>query len=799
MKNISVSFKDIEQCFLNSDAKLLSLDCFDTLYWRNVSRPFDIFTRLGHGICPVARTQAEAKARVKKRMTSGMEEVSISEIYAELDGHINPEEQKRLIEHELALEIEHGFLFPPALALLRQAKARGIRTIIVSDIYYNAEQLSRLLAAHSDEILTLIDHIYCSVDFGHGKSTKLWPVIIQHEQVQPQDIFHAGDNFSADYKHPAKLGVNAIHFKQNEAPIVTALEQRNIAANLLFPSSRVTAPIPSYFHACYSMALRNEISGTQLTAWTMLGPVMYAFARFIRQQSDRTPGIKLGFLMRDGYMPREAYQTLYPEETCASLRISRLTAICSAFHDRSSITDYLCDKLVGSERVTAAGFKMIAKHLMLSSAHRKQITAQLEKHHYSAEYLYKKLLSDTIVQETLARSAAFRRRLIAHLRNEIQLQPGDTLMFVDLGYSGTAQNLLGPLLEKELNIKVQGCYLIAGWTPGWHKNRTAMVNPATADFRLIRTLTRFIASFEMFCSSHDFSVTDYSDGGKPTGKDNSPLQHMLPEIRQLQQQALDCVRMAAEQAIPVSQSLWDSAAIDLARYLYLPQSEETDLLERMTFDVNLGTEVTQKIVDTQRALDYMRRYGVSRLTLDESDEQRTNNPSELRHHGIEYALSLFASSRYALSWSLANSNQRRQAMEVIFIANGQHTDCRTFSASSTFDGYVSLYIPLVTPELVVLAGKTLRDIEIYSVNVIEQNAIYKSGENQHSQALVLGQDYVIDGATQVNNMLLNMQDGGFIYFRLPQISAQSVLHIVYRPINEKIPGTTAENHSINAF
>lgn len=794
MKNISVSFEEIEQRFLKSDAKVLSLDCFDTLYWRYVSRPFDIFTRLQHGLCPTARAQAEARARVKKRMTTGMEEVSIAEIYAELDDHFDAEEQKKLIGHELALEIEHGFLFPPALALLRQAKARGIRTIIVSDIYYNAEQLGRLLAAHCDEIPALIDHIYCSAEFGHRKSTTLWPAIVQHEQVKPQEIFHAGDNLSADFTQPAKLGINAVHFKQNESLISTVLEQRAIAANILFPSSRVTAPVPSLFHACYSVALRNEISGEQLAAWTVLGPVMYAFARFIKQQSDKIPGVKLGFLMRDGYMPREAYRALYPEDTSASLSISRFTTICSSFHDRQSIADYLSDRLRATKRVTAAGFTMIARHLMVSSARKQKIAAQLEKRNYSAEYLYNALLTGDVVRETLARSAAFRRRLIAHLRNETGIQPGDTLMLVDLGYSGTTQNLLAPLLEKELNIKVRGSYLIASWTPGWNKNRAAMINPDSADFRFIRTLTRFIASFEMLCSSHDFSVTDYSEEGQPTGKSNNLSQPFLPKIRQIQQEALDCVRMATESAIPASQSLWDAAAIDLARYIYLPLAEETDLLENLTFDINLGTDALKKMANMQEAIGYMRRYGVSRLTLDENNDTRTNTPSELHSCGIEYALSLFASSRYALSWSLTNSTQRQQALEVMFVQNTQHSECKTLKATSTFDGYFSLYIPLVTPELAVLTGKTLRDLEIYSVSLVQQQTLYKESESQQARPLQLDQDYFIDGATRVNNLLLNMQDDGFLYFRPRQIPAQAVLHIVYRPLNEKSPQISVESN-----
>ena len=781
----SVSFEGIEKQFQASNVKVLPLDCFDTLFWRNVSRPFEIFTRLQHGLCPVARTVAEANARKKKLIATGIEEVSLTEIYAELKGQFDAEQQQSMIEHELTLEIDNGFLFQPALALLRQAKARGIRTLVVSDTYFTASQLGRLLAAHCDEILNLIDHIYCSSEWGHGKSGALWPAIVQHEQVHPADIFHAGDNLHADYLKPAQLGITAVHFKQNEALVTNVLEQRSIAAKLLFPACGATAPVPSLFHACYSIALRNDISSEQLIGWTTLGPVLYAFARFIKQQRDRTPGLRLGFLMRDGYMLREAYHALYPEEKSASLSISRFTAIKSSFHSRETILDYLVKTLRAVGRVTPVGFAMIARHLMLSEVRKKKIAAQLKEHHYSADYLYKSLLAREVVQETLAHSAACRRRLITHLQNSLQLQPGETLMLVDLGYAGTAQNLLGPLLEKALGIAVRGCYLIAAWTPGWRNDRTALIHPDMADFRFIRTLTRFIASFEMLCSSHQFSVVDYSEQGEPIGEGAPPSEKMLTSVRAIQHEALCCVRLADQQAIPHSQALWHSAAIELFRYTYLPLAIETDLLQRLTFDVNMGTDVTQTMVDVQKAISYMRRYGVARLAQDENSETRTNTPSELRNCGIEYSLSLMTASRFALSWSLSHSSQRQQPLEVLFIRHDQPPLIEQLFATSTFDGFFSVYIPLVTPEVVIAIGKSLRDFEVQSISLTPQQALYKRSEQQQSCPLEKDKDYVIDGATQINNLVLNMQEAGFIYFKPQKTVDQAILHLVFRPLNQQ--------------
>ncbi|WPM84535.1 hypothetical protein QNH14_18070 [Apirhabdus apintestini] len=81
----SKSFYEIAQLFAQSDAKVLSLDCFDTLFWRKVAQPKDIFSRIGEGISLKARERAEGMARLRKRRLSDVHEVTIEEIYAELE------------------------------------------------------------------------------------------------------------------------------------------------------------------------------------------------------------------------------------------------------------------------------------------------------------------------------------------------------------------------------------------------------------------------------------------------------------------------------------------------------------------------------------------------------------------------------------------------------------------------------------------------------------------------------------------------------------------------------------------
>ncbi|WP_163450031.1 hypothetical protein, partial [Escherichia coli] len=57
-------------------------------------------------------------------------------------------------------------------------------------------------------------------------------------------------------------------------------------------------------------------------------------------------------------------------------------------------------------------------------------------------------------------SRSFADRLIAHVRKAVNPARGDTLMLVDLGYNGSVQNDVEPLLARELGVQIAGRYLL---------------------------------------------------------------------------------------------------------------------------------------------------------------------------------------------------------------------------------------------------------------------------------------------------------------------------------------------------
>src|SRR6202021_610795 len=92
------------------------------------------------------------------------------------------------------------YAFSPIVDLIRCAQLLNIKVIIVSDIYFNQDQLRELLShALPPDIMNSIQQIFCSSDYGKSKMNGLFTHVIRAMQCKPDRMLHIGDNITADY------------------------------------------------------------------------------------------------------------------------------------------------------------------------------------------------------------------------------------------------------------------------------------------------------------------------------------------------------------------------------------------------------------------------------------------------------------------------------------------------------------------------------------------------------------------------------------------------------------------------
>ena len=769
--------------------KVLSLDCFDTLFWRKVVEPTDVFFALANtnefkslGISADQRAKAESKARRKKWIRHSSNEVTLEDIYREVFPNADAKQITKLTELEIAQEIKHGYIFAPVAALIRQAKRCGLKVIIVSDTYFSENQLKHLITAVMPELASLIDEIYCSSTYGISKAGGIWKKVLPKLGIQPTQLCHLGDNMEADLVGAQRFGIQASHLVHWPQEISDILHQRLQVALQLFPEFRQSIPVPSYFHGQFaqSKALRDSASWV---GYASLGPIMFAFANYVVQEKLKleTEGksVKVAFLLRDGFLPSKACAALSGTPIGHELNISRFTSIAASLDSEEQVLSIL-ETSLGPESMPALLKQFLLPEKIAANILERAIATSNPEQEFIRLILRKETLNQIIES-----SLAYKARLLKHIQSVTDVANGDTLIFVDLGYSGTAQNRLRRILKNDLNVDLVGRYFIAAEILEGQSDRQGLIDPSWIDRRTINALTAYIAAFEMMCTQNMPSTIDYNIDGAPiyAASEQSKQQHETVEKVQSA-----CLTFVADQRnvdpchrpVIEPRELARSAAIDLCRLLYFPSPREIECLNSFQFDFNMGTDLKMSLFDVNAGLTAMRRNGVNYMNT-ALLTMRTNYPVELRHMDISLSTLLFSQHRWGFSIIQTKASLRHEPISIL-VANEQEHTTQELVATATLDGFFSIYLPLGQQfNTAVLLGKHYLWIEIESIQYVNKKARHEAVDVDYGNDVILDDIFYQDGG------LVGLNENGMLYFPAGKSHSDKLCRLVFRPLIKRQP------------
>jgi FMN phosphatase YigB (HAD superfamily) len=667
--------------------RILSLDCFDTLLWRNVQAPADVFADLpidGGGVWP--RTQAEVRARRQAHALEGRREVGIAEIYRSLHPFAPEAEIAAAVAREIEAEARHCYGFAPVAELIAKARLRGLQVIVVSDTYFDADQLRALIAAAAGaQVASQIDRIFCSSAYGMPKALGLFERVLPELGVAPGAILHVGDNQQADQVAPGALGINSVHFRQFDAAAEQRLRMEAAAATILTPAIRRTSP--AYQPHRPQVSLRAPAD----PAWTLghdaLGPVLDAFGRWIAAEVEAESArlgrnVKPLFLLRDGFLPHRVFEAIGGQGG-AAVEISRFTARRAGFVRPEAIRDYLS---VQEDSVTA---EVMARQLGIARHEEGKVLRG------GRARFIQTMLEPKWIARTAERASAFADRLFAHLE-AAGIGRGDAVMLVDLGYNGTVQDHVAPVLADRFGLDVLGRYLLLREEQQTGLDKKGFLDCRHYDLGALHALTGPIALIEQICTVAQGSAVDYGPQGAPVrrGGDIKGVQNGVRN--RIQDGCLDFARQAGRGMVrpPASDDeacRRDMAAACLARLLFMPTAEEVGIFSAFEHDVNLGTRETVRLLDVDEAADGLRRRGLFYM----SGIRRLYLPGELQPHGLPLNLALFSAVRFGLELRATDFQSGALTLPVI-VADDRSQTMIEVEAHRTHDGYYLATIPVGT-------------------------------------------------------------------------------------------------------
>lgn len=766
------------------DIDVLSLDCFDTLLWRDCHAPADVFATL-EGLNPYQRGLAERAARIEALFRHKRSEVMLPEIYRQLCPNADASTLADLAAAEIAAEHRFCFGFAPTIELMRRARARGLKVIIVSDTYLAHDELAGLIRATAGaEVLALIDTIYCSSEHGLSKGSGLLKTVVGLLGIPAARILHVGDNGASDYAAARAAGINALHLVQ----FTPAAEQRfrlEAAVSAMIHSRAGADDLAWQPHRATLAAGEPSLNDTAAAlGYATLGPVLAAFADWLADErialaEEYDTKVHTLFLMRDGFLPREVFEVDPARAgTSHAVEISRFTATGMSFVDAESIRRF-------AEQNVRNGLEYLLTQLLFTPAEITKFLRDLPKGTDRLPAFMRRIGSVQLVNRTVARSRALATRLCAHLTALVNPRPGDTLMFVDLGYNGSVQNLIEPVLGRMLGVRVAGRYLLYNAQQNTGYDKAGFIDESRYDVDTLLAMAGNVAVIEQLCTVAHGSVIDYDRDGTPIRAGNV-IKGQQSEVRDRIQAG--CIAYAEDRDRAVvrqadghgDDTRRRAAAAILARLMFLPQAHELDVITQFEHDVNLGTAGTVKLFDPEAAERGLKQRGLFYL----KSSNRMYLPAELHGQGMVTSLSMLALKRFNLGLTFGDFCDDNITVPLL-VADGRDVAVDVIVATRTHDGYYVAVVPIGASRFTIALqfGKLYDVVEIHSVQ-------FRSVAVILNRAVAPGTDVVaavptLEGMAELVPRIFQCSDpAGFMMVPAPGGSdrRELVLEVVFRPI-----------------
>ena len=276
---------------------LYSYDIFDTLLYRKVLSPGDIFILMQENpsfsdIWDASRGSFSRIRRETEKRLRGItrKEITIYDIYSEIGriANISDKACQQLLEIEFDTECRYSFLNKVVYEQIKQLLSLQERVVLISDMYWDEKHLRRLLQYHDDIFAIVPIYVSCEWSASKLKGT-LYKKVKAVEKADYLNWQHTGDNKISDYRVPCMLGIMG---RRIEGP------KRYHYERTINEYTLDTSKIYGIISQCRQNTNGDAFDiGVSFTA-----PMAYQYVDWVLENAQRQGIETLYFVLRDGYI-----------------------------------------------------------------------------------------------------------------------------------------------------------------------------------------------------------------------------------------------------------------------------------------------------------------------------------------------------------------------------------------------------------------------------------------------------------------------------------------------------------------
>lgn len=314
---------ELKENIENSD--VISFDIFDTLIKRDVPNPEDLFDFVISDFysCSFVKDSNFKKLRMdaenKARSEKNKREVTLRDIYENLDG-FSQNEKENLMTIECRLEkyfcksnIDIKPFYDMAIKLNK-------KVIITSDMYLPIRTIEDILKSNGfDNYYKL----YLSCDVQCTKANGDLFEYVKND-LSTENILHIGDNLKSDILNAKKHDIKSFYIKKDNIKLSFSTKKDN-----------------KYLSSFINNGLGNDYYYN--FGYECLGPLLYSFSKWLKENTSKDKENKLFFLARDGKIMKDAFDIMYPDEDVYYLLASRRSYIIPSLFKHDSVTSFFND------------------------------------------------------------------------------------------------------------------------------------------------------------------------------------------------------------------------------------------------------------------------------------------------------------------------------------------------------------------------------------------------------------------------------------------------------------------------
>lgn len=442
-----LTLTEVDEAIRRGEVGHLTSDVFDTVVWRAVATPSDLFLALAADLerrtgawshpdrFRVARIDAERRAREAAVVAHGTPECTLEEIWAEMPGDVPVEVG---VARELAIEGSHLRLHPRVVATLDLARRTGVRVTLVSDFYMSSSQLTDVLRTAGLDLANI--DVVTSSERRRNKSDGLLDDIYAAHDGSERAV-HVGDNPWSDVAAAARAGARPCHVdvREEDDTVRAAHEPWRRRSTVLGTDGGRSAVVREALVAGGHSATDPSFQFGAAVA----GPLMVGFAGWAADVAAESGASAMHCLLREGQRIAELVDAVRPEAPERILvHVSRWAIMRAAVTSGSAqeIGEALGRRaeLHGDHLVDAFG---------CDPADVRRVLGDDPVPHAERGRAYAAIAADDRLRDqVVARSADLRRAALRYLEGRLRLDDGP-LVVCDIGWGGTIQEGLTRILR----------------------------------------------------------------------------------------------------------------------------------------------------------------------------------------------------------------------------------------------------------------------------------------------------------------------------------------------------------------